>query len=61
MVGSALGNAAMLGMSIPETPKTPPATSTWKSLGSNNSIVKQEKTIRNTNAPTSFSGRPLKI
>jgi hypothetical protein len=54
-----LGNAAMLGMSIPETPKTP--TSTWKSLGKNGSVITQEKTIRNMAAPTSFSGRPLKI
>jgi hypothetical protein len=63
MIGGALGNAAMLGMSIPETPK-PPA-STWSSLGSNNSVVSlneyRPRNTRSMNAPTSFSGRPLKI
>ena len=69
MVGSALGNAAMLGMSMPNTPKTPP--STWKSLGSNNQGVSAGQWLSGdpefsswalkTNAPTSFSGRPLKI
>jgi hypothetical protein len=63
MVGSALGNAAMLGMSMPSTPKTPP--STYSSLGSNNSVVSlneyQPRNIKPGLAPTSFSGRPLKI
>ena len=67
MVGSALGNAAMLGMSMPNTPKTPP--STWKSLGSNNQGVSAGQWLSEdpefsswalkTNAPTSFSGRAL--
>jgi hypothetical protein len=63
MVGSALGNAAMLGMSMPNTPKVPP--STYSSLGSNNSVVSlneyQPRNIKPGLAPTSFSGRPLKI
>jgi len=63
MVGSALGNAAMLGMSMPNTPKAPP--STYSSLGSNNSVVSLNeylpRNIKPGLAPTSFSGRPLKI
>lgn len=71
MLGSGLSNAAMLGMSMPQTPKTPPVTSTWKSLGSNNQGVSAGQWLTGDpefsrwalkpSAPTSFSGRPLKI
>ena len=53
MVGSALGNAAMLGMSMPNTPKTPDLPSVAES------VATTPRNLGNTSAPTSFTGRPL--
>lgn len=54
MVGSALGNAAMLGMSMPETPKTPSGSYVFNTISTPNNA-----SARTTAAPTSFSGRAL--
>lgn len=53
MAGTALGNAAMMGMSMLNTPKTPDLPSTPES------VVTTPRNLGNTSAPTSFTGRPL--
>lgn len=66
MLAGGLSNAAMAGiagMGVPSTPKELP--SIWSSLGSNNNVITLDqynpRKIKNTSAPTTFTGNPLII